>query len=892
MRWFWAEVINYKQRSLLALFSKLLVLITLWLIYIISAQAVANELIDDEPIILELHLARRVLNEAVLVYPREGTLLIPLGELSRSLKLAIDVDLGAGVAEGWFIREDQSFSLDLARNEVIVNDDIYILSDADYLKEFDDIYIKKALIEEWFPIDLDLKLSDLALYVNSRTPLPLEQQIEREKRARNLSNNSTNQATYPLIEGDYQWLSFPLMDITLDTYLDSNNRWDTDYSVFASGDLAKLTSEFYLAGSLSEGSVTSSRWSLGRRHPEDTGILGTTEFQIGDVFTPSIEHLSSSSEGRGVYLANTDLSSATEFDRTTLRGSLTTGWEVELYVNNQLISMQTANDRNDGLYEFSDVNLLFGRNEIKLVFYGPEGQQQEQVDVIYIGSEQLSPGKWSYQVGVNQADVPVIDLTSVDQYSDPNGELHFSTRLEYGVSQNLTMNFGYVSLYDQDDRLRQNMFSIGATGGFWGLYNQVNWLVDNDQNNGLDWQLQTRLLSTNVNLKHLEFWGLDTQDLPRDVYEYARQSEVRLDDSFGPLGLSLTVGREELEQRTDTDYAKDQYSVEQRTSLSTSYFQTSNTLNYDLYYSRESQFSGDVALTKRLFDWTFRTSVDYDLEPESNITSYSVDASWRSPNGYSVGIDTSYDTENESTDYGFRVSKRYKNIDFGIEANGDDEGDYDVHLSMAFSVGYVNKTNHLYVRSDTLATTGGVEVRAFNDSNGNGIFDSSEQLLSDIAFNNGKATESGVLLMTDLSTTESKNIYIDDQKMQDPYLYPTIEGLSALGRPGIIQTFDYPFIATGEVDGDAYLFKNGEFQPIAGAKIQLVDQKGRVISERTSEYDGFFFMDKVPLGDYRLRVDPEQVQRLNLKPIPEHQITLQNSGDFVGPIRIELVVSN
>ncbi|MEZ9417729.1 hypothetical protein AB4189_26755, partial [Vibrio sp. 10N.286.49.E1] len=108
------------------------------------------------------------------------------------------------------------------------------------------------------------------------------------------------------------------------------------------------------------------------------------------------------------------------------------------------------------------------------------------------------------------------------------------------------------------------------------------------------------------------------------------------------LGLSLTVGREELEQRTDTDYAKDQYSVEQRTSLSTSYFQTSNTLNYDLYYSRESQFSGDVALTKRLFDWTFRTSVDYDLEPESNITSYSVDASWRSPNGYSVGIDTSY----------------------------------------------------------------------------------------------------------------------------------------------------------------------------------------------------------------------------------------------------------
>jgi len=80
-------VINYKQRSLLALFSRFLVLITLWLICITSAKAVANELIDDEPIILELHLARRVLNEAVLVYPREGALLQRVGLFEKTKPL-------------------------------------------------------------------------------------------------------------------------------------------------------------------------------------------------------------------------------------------------------------------------------------------------------------------------------------------------------------------------------------------------------------------------------------------------------------------------------------------------------------------------------------------------------------------------------------------------------------------------------------------------------------------------------------------------------------------------------------------------------------------------------------------------------------------------------------
>ncbi|MDN3617562.1 hypothetical protein ACFFUS_12225 [Vibrio gallaecicus] len=865
-----------------------LVLILFIIFFAVDVKGSQNELMDDEPLILELKLGRVILHDSFLAFSANDLLYVPLGEISERLRFPIEVDPFEGVATGWFMKESQRFKLDLKDHTAFVGSTNYTIEATDYRHEFDDLYISSRLLQQWFPIIFELEVSELTLHISSTEALPIEQQIARDKRAKDLNRSGYEQQAYPLIDFDYQWLSFPLVDVSLSSSIDSNREWQSDYSVLTTGDLAKLTSELYLAGSLSEPSITSSRWSLGRIDPVDTGILGTTEFQIGDVFTPNIDHLTSSSSGRGVYLSNRELGRASEFDRTTLRGMLINGWEVELYVNNQLIAMQSSRDRNDGLYEFEDVELVFGTNAIKLVFYGPEGQIEERYESVYIGDAQLSPGKWGYEFGVNQLDVPVIDLTTTDYVaSDGEGEYQLGAKLSYGATRDVTLNMNTASVFDNSRR--QQLFSIGANWAFWGMFNDFNILVDDGSNPAFNWQLQTQVLSTNINFKHLELRGFDSPSHEQGDNAVVRESEIRLDDRFGFLGLSLATTREEVEEKVGVGGRTDQYSFSQRISLSTSFVQITNELDYSLYYSREKNLDGGLAFSKRITDWSLRSGLDYELIPKHQLTSASLSASRRTEWGYYLGFGLDYDMDSNLTDYELTVSKVFENIDMSLNLSADSEGEYEVGLAMSFGLGYSTASSKLYMRADSLASSGALELRAFSDTNGNGVFDQEEQEIKGLQLTSGQTLQNGHTLISGLSNIRSRDIVIDETSLSDPYLVPNIAGASVLGRSGVFETFDYPIIATGEVDGDTYLLKDGEYTQVGGVVMQLINQQGIVIKESVSEYDGFFLMDKIPLGTYLLRVSPEQLSKLKLKPVLPVPVLLTNSGDFVGPVRIELI---
>src|SRR6476660_9250396 len=72
----------------------------------------------DDLLILDLALDRRPLASGMTGYLRRGGVLLPLGEVARALEFAIEVDPGAGVASGWFLRENRRFSLTMERREV------------------------------------------------------------------------------------------------------------------------------------------------------------------------------------------------------------------------------------------------------------------------------------------------------------------------------------------------------------------------------------------------------------------------------------------------------------------------------------------------------------------------------------------------------------------------------------------------------------------------------------------------------------------------------------------------------------------------------------------------------------------------------------------------------
>jgi len=82
--------------------------------YAIESISSENIQLADENIILtEVFVEKIATSEIVEIYQYDGGFLVPLGLLSDILEFSVEVDSEQETANGWFIRENRIFSLDV-----------------------------------------------------------------------------------------------------------------------------------------------------------------------------------------------------------------------------------------------------------------------------------------------------------------------------------------------------------------------------------------------------------------------------------------------------------------------------------------------------------------------------------------------------------------------------------------------------------------------------------------------------------------------------------------------------------------------------------------------------------------------------------------------------------
>jgi hypothetical protein len=84
-------------------------------------------------------------------------------------------------------------------------------------------------------------------------------------------------------------------------------------------------------------------------------------------------------------------------------------------------------------------------------------------------------------------------------------------------------------------------------------------------------------------------------------------------------------------------------------------------------------------------------------------------------------------------------------------------------------------------------------------------------------------------------------------------------------RPGHSIRLDFPIFVSGEIDGTVYVERDGKQFGAGRVIVELLDSGGNVIKTETTAYDGFFIISKIPLGEYRLRISPTQLDGLGLQ---------------------------
>ncbi|WP_404295771.1 hypothetical protein [Halomonas sp.] len=847
-----------------------------------SAQKSAQEPVaEPELLILEVRLDQSVLSGAIPAYEVGEHTLLPLGELARLLTLAIQTQPANGVASGFVLSEDRSFSLNLDNASVTLAGKTETFDPALVLAEPDDIYVAASLLEDWLPLALDIDRAGLFLRVNALEALPLQARLAREGLGGRVGMpGGYEDPGYPHHEQPYRLWSLPFIDQTVTTDLQRNNgrtQGDATYTAFLTGDLLGMESSLYVSSSQQDPSPEI-RATLGRHDPGGNllGPLHARSFQFGSLSAPSVENISRGISGEGVTVSNRPLTRPTSFDRQTFEGDLPPGWDVELYYNGALVGFTQADA--DGRYRFEDQPLSYGRNDFRLVFHGPLGETRVESYSFPLDQSMVLPGEFQY---------------SVTEHRDDDGHSRTVAQFDLGLARALTASAGLIRAPVDGN---EELYTTLGVRTFWQSLSLGGSRVQAKDGGSLaELDVQTRIGGVAVDASRLLLTDFTSEVFSASSDPILTRDALRLTGALPLRGRSrmpvtLEATRDERESgRTSTDVSARVSAYAYRTSLT-------NTLRWRASDDSEHT-TGSLQVSRRVRDMSLRGQIDYQLGSESDLSSLALSADKTLANGYRGTLGIAHTFASPETRYSAGFTKNLGRFGLGVNASYADTGDIALGAQLFIAMGRDDRRSDWRFDAKPMANTGAASVRVFLDEDNDGVMGANEEPLEGAGFtvNGGRhrarTDAEGIAYVDHLPVKQHLDIGIDIATLADPQWAPAMEGVRLVPRPGSVASLDFPVRMSTEIDGTVYLLEEGVERGIGDIALELLNDQQEVVARATSSWDGFYIVPGVIAGDYRLRISPEQLQRLNLSDSGAIELSVSGDGTFISGVNMTVSTS-
>lgn len=825
---------------------------------------------EDDLLILELTVNDALRSRALLGYlPETADLreaLLPLSGLSRLLSFAIDVDTVGGVAQGWFLRENNVFQLDLARQVVLVKGQEVPLPPGVAEAHYNDIFVQAQYLEDWFDLDIDININLLRMSVKSSEALPFEEEAERLRKADELAKAGRglrpdySQARFL----PYKRLSYPsvvLQSAVNGQSSDFGSALQGSYSVQTSGDVLGFGSRFVLSGNLDRDnghSIQNTQLTFQRRDPENNllGPLRAGAVSFGDIDFPDVPLIVSRKRGRGFSVSSDNrLGSLRSFgpEETVIDGDGPIGWDAELYRNGFFVAFQEVGG--DGRYSFEDVELIDGFNLFKIVLYGPEGQKRTETQRVVRGAQLLAEDQMSYEFALGQPDADFLPLADNAQ---SNSNFGASGRFFYGLRKYLTLGGSVFRGTDVNSAVEdeQTAATFSAVTSFLGFRTQLQLTRGSEGRSARDIETTTQFGGVNLSVGRTVFDGFDEND--RRLRE---RTSASVNKNFGPFSASIRGEQRKFLDQEDENVLD--------TTLSTKLLGVSLTNRLERTFSKQESletFDGDLSAAFNAWNWRVRSNFIYDLQPDvdQHLQRINVSALRTFDTDDRLRLNLGHDfTSDRST-----AEARYTRVfdDFSLDWNlgGASDNNYftGVTLRTALQPDYAGQYRLVNAKEGALP---GLGIRAYVDGDGNGQYDDGETLLENIRFrsNRGlfdeKTNADGLVFVTGLSEGVTR-FSIDESGLPSIYLQPATDHIDVFPRVGTTAVIDVAFSQLGEIDGFVYAFEkdeDGENKAVPGVEVVLIDSATQEEVQYThSEYDGYYIFSGIPVGSYQVRAKP------------------------------------
>ncbi len=858
-----------------------------------AGRIVVVERAEEQVLLVAFTLNGMTIADSLPVYPIPGGALVPLGEFCRILQLAIEVDPAQGRATGWFIDPKRTFAFDALTGTVTLKGAARTADPRRFEIQPRDIFVDASLLAEWFPVDLKLDLRRAFLHATSLEPLPVQAFWERSARIRKETGNARlaleqERKAYLPAPNDYLLAEVPAIDQTLRVGQRSlgDSRTSVQSTTLTTGDLLGLEHQAYLSLTNQGAKHRDLRFSLGRKDPgaELLGPLRATQFQVGDVTSQGLDLVLSGAYARGFQVSNIPLALDLQFDRRSFRGNLPPGWQVELYHNSALLSIQSV--RPDGTYEFIDTPVFFGPNEYKLVFYGPLGERREETYRTDVNAVQVPEGSFRYQV--------------MGQDPDLNGR-RAMVQADYGLTPQLSLGLAAASLGAQPgaggDGGHHNYTALNLRTAFNRLASQfVVARMETGRTAG-QLSLQSGYGFSTFQFRHAQLeegftsdffraGGVrQSSDLSANLFGFTKGPFSSLSSAFGARRDRYSDAR-----TTDTWY--------NRTSMLIKGLYFSNEFNWTrqeggLEASARHRTAGNLSVSRALRGFGLRGSVGYALSAPREITQFTCAGDLHLPDAY-LSLQVARDLGSTpvpgavftSAPGGTTATLSYQRL-FSVLSLGADlayrtSSGWQANLTLRTTFRREPRKGSWSLSSRPATGTGAISALAFVDTNGNGARDPGEPVKEGVGFRvNGfshpaKTDAQGVAHIVDVPVNTYAFIKVDNGSMEDPLWKGQHPGFRFASRSGHAARIELPVVALGELDGTVFTLDGGKRREVAGLLVELLDATGKAVRQVRSAFDGYFIFQDLQPGSYTLRLHPEDAlkrgavagaaRRVELKP--------------------------
>lgn len=845
-------------------------------------------------LLFAVQLRQATLTESLITYGEPEDPLLPLGELSRLLELAIDVNPPEGRATGVIGQSQRTLVVDLTSRVASLGGSRFELSEDDWWTAGTDIFLRASVLEQLLPLKFAIDAADLRIVIAPTEQLPLEMRVQRDRRRLSIGAAPTPEGGFYRIESPYRWLGHPAFDIGAEIGRDDRRHGFTRrFEGRMAADLLRSTFSGFV-GTDDTGRPASANLRLERHDAEGAllGPLGARYVALGDVYTPALTLGPRSFGGTGFAVSTARLENLDVFDRITLRGDLPLGYDVELYVNDILRGSQ--NQAADGRYEFPDVPLVRGVNIIKIVLFGPRGERMENTRVINLGAGLLRPGEVELQAGIVLQEQPILEFERGELISSglAKGEPRAVATASIGLTQTLTGSAA-ISAFSDFSVVRHELASVGLRGSFAGIAVQADAAHDFGHGSALAIGGAGRLGEAAYTVRHVEYSGdfadesnfLHNSDRPLDRY-----SEIQLDLGLnvafvGGLRVSLRGRRAEYGDGGETLNAQVRTTL---TALDTLFAVASDLHHQSFPGGSATSWGANLAASRRVgLDLQLRASLDVELAPHARVRAMTLTADQNLDERFGLrgGLAKAFGSIDDLTLFG-AATARLPFADAALTADyATDRNEWRLGLQFNFGLAFDPFARRYRMTRPGPATNASAALLAFADDNANGRRDAGEEAIAGMKVGGSAypatTDAGGYAFLTGLGSGANGVLRTDTSGLDLFFMTSPPQNIAFTPRAGQVLAIPYPFVSASEVVVSLVTAQaDGRLTGLAAVRFALVDERGEELPSAT-EFDGRAVFESVRPGRYRVRLDPDQADRLRMTLQEPVEIEVTSEGRVI-----------